>query len=131
MWKRMSAVVGIVLIVGSPANAAYRVILCDTPGQIEQVFTLHADDIPFEEAIEAANVQAGKSNACSKATVEATLLEEVREITLQGNTYTIVKVEVTAVSDGDHMLPVPFLKQFGVMPGSKDEVLDDESTQSQ
>jgi hypothetical protein len=131
MWKRISAAIGILLIVGLPANAAYRVILCDTPGQIEQVFALHADDITFEEAIEATNLQAGKSNACSKATVEATLLEEVRDITLRGNTYTIVKVEVTAVSDGEHMLSVPFLKQFGVMPGRKDKALDDESSRSQ
>jgi hypothetical protein len=125
MWEQISAAIGILLVVVSPANAAYRVILCDTPEQIEQVFTLHSDEISFEEAIEATNLQAGRSNACSKATVEATLLEVVRDITLRGNSYTIVKVAVTAVSDGEHMLPVPFLKQFGVMPGSKDKVLDD------
>ena len=51
------------------------------------------------------------------ATVEATLLEEVRDITLRGNTYTIVKVAVTKVSYGEQMLPVPFLEQFAVMPG--------------
>ena len=124
MWKRISAVIGVLLIGGSPAQAAFRVILCDTPEQIEQVFTLHADGITFEEAVEAANLQAGRPNACSKATVEATLLGAVRDITLRGNTYTIVKVVVTAVSDGERMLPVPFLKQFGVMPGGRDNVLD-------
>jgi hypothetical protein len=127
MWKHISAAIGILLIVGAPANAAYRVILCDTPEQIEQVFTLHTDDITFDEAIEATNLHAGRSNACSKATVEATLLEVVRDITLRGNTYSIVKVAVTAVSDGEHMLPVPFLKLFGVMPGKKGKVLDDKS----
>jgi hypothetical protein len=126
MWDHISAAIGILMMVASPANAAHRVILCDTPEQIEQVFTLHADEIGFEEAIEATNLQAGRSNACSKATVEATLLELVRYITLRGNSYAIVKVAVTAVSDGEHMLPVPFLEQFGVIPGSKDKALDDE-----
>ena len=51
--------------------------------------------------------------------MEATLLEEVRDIALRGNTYTIVKVAVTEVSDGEHMLPIPFLEQFAVMPGKK------------
>ena len=102
-----------------PANATYRLILCDTAEQIEQVFTLNSDEITFDEAIDAANKQAGRPNACSKVAVEATLLEEVRDITLRGNTYTIVKVAVTKVSDGAQMLPVPFLEQFAVMPGKK------------
>jgi hypothetical protein len=127
MWKPISAAIGILLIVGSPAKAAFRVILCDTPEQIEHVFTLHADDITFEAAIEATNLQAGRPNACSKVTVEATLLEVVRDITLRGNTHIIVKVAVTAVSDGENMLPVPFLEQFGVMPGRRDKVLDNKS----
>jgi hypothetical protein len=127
MWRLISAAIGILLIVGSPAKAAYRVILCDTPEQIEQVFTLQADGITFEEAIEATNLQAGRPNACSKVTVEATLVGAVRNITLRGDAYIIVKVVVTAVSDGEHMLPVPFLKQFGVVPGGRDRVLDDGS----
>jgi hypothetical protein len=126
MWKHILALIGVLFIVGSPANAAFRVILCDTPEQIEQVFTLHADGSTFEVAIEATNLQAGRPNACSKVTVEATLVGAVRDITLRGNTYTIVRVVVTAVSDGEHMLPVPFLKQFGVMPGGGDTVLEDE-----
>jgi hypothetical protein len=117
MWKRITVAIGILMFVGSPANAAYRLILCDTAEQIEQVFTLHADEITFDEAIDAANKRAGRTNACSKVTVEATLLEEVRDITLRGNTYTIVKVAVTKVSDGELMLAVPFLEQFAVMPG--------------
>ena len=107
-------------------NAANRLILCDTAERIEHVFTLHTDAITFDEAIDAANKQARRANACSKVTVEATLLEEVRDITLRGNTYTIVKVAVTGVSDGERMLPVPFLEQFAVMPGKKEQghVLD-------
>src|SRR6516162_1994288 len=126
MWNRIPAMIGVLLVVGSPANAAFRVILCDTPDQIEQVFTLYTNGTTFEEAIEAINLQAGSPNACSKVTVEATLVGSVRDVTLRGNTYTIVKVVVTAVSDGEHMLPVPFLKQFGVMPGGRDRVLGDE-----
>jgi hypothetical protein len=127
MWRVISAAIGTLLIVASPAKAAFRVILCDTPEQIEQVFTLQADGITFEVAIEATNSQAGRPNACSKVTVEATLVGEVRNITLRGDTYIIVKVVVTAVSDGEHMLPVPFLNQFGVMPGGRERVLDDGS----
>ena len=78
MWKCISAVIGVLLIGGSPAKAAVRVILCDTPEQIEQVFTLHADGTTFEEAVEATNSQAGRPNACSKVTVEATLVGAVR-----------------------------------------------------
>jgi len=114
MWKRISAVIGVLLIVGSPANAAFRVILCDTPRQIEQSFTLHPDGTIFEEAIEAANVQAGRPNACSKGPVEATLVAGVRDITLPGNTYTIVRVVVTAVCDGEYMLPVHGIHEQGV-----------------
>jgi hypothetical protein len=80
---------------------------------------LHTEDMAFDEAIDVANKEAGRPNACSKVTVEATLLEEVREFTLRGNTYTIVKVAVTGVSDGELMLPVPLLEQFAVMPGKK------------
>ena len=127
MWKHISAMMGLLLIVGSPAHAAFRVILCDTPEQIEQVFTLQVNGITFEQAIETTNLQAKRPNACSKATVEATLVGTVRNITLEGNAYIIVEVVVTAVSDGERMLPVPFLKQFGVMPGGRDNVLDDES----
>ena len=102
-------------------------ILCDTAEQIEQVFTLQADDkTTFDDAIKATNIQAGSANACSKATVRARLLEAVRDITIRGKKYTIVKVAVTAVSDGERMLPVPFLKQFGVMPGTPDKLGDDE-----
>jgi hypothetical protein len=37
------------------------VILCDTAGQIEQAFTLQADDkIEFDDAIKATNIQAGE-----------------------------------------------------------------------
>ena len=127
MWKLISAAIGILLSLGSPAKAGFRVILCDTPEQIERVFTLHADGITFEEAIESTNLQAKRPNACSKATVEASLLEVVREITIRGDTHVIVKVAVTAVSDGKNMLPIPFLEQFGVMPGRRDKVLDKES----
>ena len=59
--------------------------------------------------------------------MEAALVGAVRNITLRGNTYIIVNVVVTAVSDGEHMLPVPYLKQFGVMRGGTDGVLDDGS----
>ena len=127
MWKLILAVAGILLTVGSPAKAAFRVILCDTPEQIERVFTLQADGMTFEEAIESTNLHAGKPNSCSKATVEALLLEVVRDITLGGNTHIIVKVAVTAVSDGENMLPIPFLEQFGVMPGGTGEVASKES----
>jgi len=127
MWKLISAAIGMMLIVGSPARAAFRVILCDTPEQIERVFTLQADGMTFEEAIDSTNLQVEKPNACSKATVEASLLEVVRDITLKGNPHIIVKVAVTAVSDGKNMLPVPFLEQFGVMPRGKGEVLGKES----
>jgi len=127
MWKLISAAIGMMLIVGSPARAAFRVILCDTPEQIERVFTLQADGMTFEEAIDSTNLQVEKPNACSKATVEASLLEVVRDITLKGNPHIIVKVAVTAVSDGKKMLPVPFLEQFGVMPRGKGEVLGKES----
>jgi hypothetical protein len=115
------------LIVGSPAKAAFRVILCDTPEQIERVFTLQADGMSFEEAIESTNLRAEKPNACSKATVEASLLEVVRDITLSGNSHVIVKVAVTAVSDGNNMLPIPYLEQFGMMPGTRGEILGKES----
>ena len=125
MWKLISAAIGMMLIVGSPARAAFRVILCDTPEQIERVFTLQADGMTFEEAIDSTNLQVEKPNACSKATVEASLLEVVRDITLRGNIHIIVKVAVTAVSDGKTMLPIPFLEQFGVMPGGR--VLSKES----
>ena len=125
MWKLILAAIGILLIVSSPTKAAFRVILCDTPEQIERVFTLHAGGTTFEEAIESTNLQAEKPNACSKATVEASFLGVVRDITLRGNAHVIVKVVVTAVSDGERMLPVPLLKQFGVMPGGRDNVLDD------
>jgi len=127
MWKVTSTAIGILLTVGSPAKAAFRVILCDTPEQIERVFTLQADGMTFEAAIESTNLHAEKPNACSKATVEASLLEVVRDITLRGNTHIIVKVAVTAVSDGKNMLPIPVLEQFGVMPGGRGEVLSKES----
>jgi len=127
MWRLISPAIGILLIVGSPAKAAFRVILCDTPEQIEHVFTQQADGKTFEQAIEATNSQAGKPNACSKVTVEAALVGAVRNITLRGNTYIIVNVVVTAVFDGEHMLPVPDLNQFGVMRGGRDGVLDDGS----
>jgi hypothetical protein len=127
MWKGISAAIGFLLTVGSPAQAAFRVILCDTPEQIERVFTLQADGMTFEEAIDTTNLHAQKPNACSKATVEASILEVVRDITLKGNTHIIVKVGVTAVSDGKNMLPIPFLEQFGVMPGGRGEVLSKES----
>jgi hypothetical protein len=127
MWKVLLAVIGVLLLVASPARAAQRVILCDTAEQIEQVFTLQADDkTTFDDAIKATNIRAGSANACSKATVHATLLEAVRDITVRGKKYTIVKVAVTAVSDGERMLPVPSLKQFGVMPGTPDKLGDDE-----
>ena len=114
------------LFVAVPATAAQRVILCDTAEQIEQVFTLHADDgTTFDDAIKATNLQAGRTNACSKATVRAALLEVVRDITLRGKTYSVVKVIVTAVSDGVRMLPVPSLKQFGIMPGKIDKIPDE------
>jgi hypothetical protein len=51
----------------------------------------------------------------------------VREITIRGDTHVIIKVAVTAVSDGKNMLPIPFLEQFGVMPGRRDKVLGKES----
>jgi len=127
MWKLISAAIGMMLIVGSPAKAAFRVILCDTPEQIERVFTLQADGMTFEDAIQSTNLQAEKPNACSKATVEALLLEVVRDITLRGNSHVIVKVAVTAVSDGKDMLPIPYLEQFGVMPGGRGEALSKES----
>jgi hypothetical protein len=127
VWKPISAAIGILLIVASPTKAAFRVILCDTPDQIERVFTLHADGTTFDEAIKSTNVLAEKPNACSKATVEATLLGVVRDITLRGNTHTIIKVAVTAVSDGKNMVPVPFLEQFGMMPGRTSGMLDNES----
>ena len=127
MWKLISAAIGILLIVSSPAKAAFRVILCDTPEQIERVFTLQAGGITFEEAIESTNLQSEKPDACSKATVEASLLEVVRDFTLRGNTHIIVKVAVTAVSDGKNMLPVQFLEQFGVMPVSGGKVFGKES----
>jgi len=101
------------------ASPRYRLILCDTKEQIEQVFTLETEGITFDEAIASVNKRAGRPNACTKATVEATLVEEVRDFTLRGDTYTIIKVAVTAVSDGERMLPVPFLEQFAVMPGKK------------
>src|SRR5262245_54089688 len=100
MWKCISLMMGVLVIVCSPANAAFRVILCDAPEQIELVFTLQADGRSFEEAIEATNLRAANPNACSKATVDATLVGAVRSITLRGNNYVIVKVVVTAVSDG-------------------------------
>jgi len=121
MWKRITVAISILQFAGSSVSAANRLILCDTAEQIEQVFTLQTEEITFEQAIHAANEQAGRPNACSKATVEATLLEQVRDITLRGNTYTIVKVAVTEVSDGERMLPVPFLEQFAVMPGKKEK----------
>jgi hypothetical protein len=126
-WKPIAAAIGILLIVASPTEAAFRVILCDTPEQIERVFTVHADGKTFDEAIESTNMQAERPNACSKATVEATLLGVVRDITLRGNTHTIIKVAVTAVSDGKNMVPVPFLEQFGMMPGRTSGMLDNES----
>ena len=102
-------------------------ILCDTAEQIEQVFTLQADGkTTFDDAIKSTNIRAGSTNACSKATVQATLLGAVRDITIRGKNYTIVTVAVTAVSDGERMLPIPFLKQFGVMPGTPDKAPDDE-----
>jgi len=113
MWKHILAVIGVPLIVGSPADAAFRVILCDTPKQIEQLFTLHADDTIFE-AIEATNVQAARPNACSKVPVEATFVGGVRDMTLPGNTYAIVRVVVTAVSYGEYMLPVHGIHEQGV-----------------
>ena len=119
MWKCIIIAIGILLVIDPSADAGYRLILCDTAEQIEQVFALQADKKTFDEAIEAANKYAGRPNACSKATVKATLLEEVRDFTLRGDIYTIVKVAVTEVSDGEHMLPVPFLEQFAVMPGKK------------
>jgi hypothetical protein len=127
MWKVISAAIVTLLTAGSPAKAAFRVILCDTPEQIERVFTLQADGMTFEEAIESTNLHAEKTNACSKATVEASLVEVVRNFTLRGNTHIIVKVSVTAVSDGKNMLPIPFLEQFGVMPGGRGEMLSKES----
>jgi hypothetical protein len=127
MWKGFLAAIGLLLLVAFPARAAQRVILCDTAEQIEQVFTLQAEEkTTFDDAIKATNIRAGSTNACSKATVHATLLEAVRDITIRGKKYTIVKVAVTAVSDGERMLPVPFLKQFGVMPDTPEKLSDDE-----
>jgi hypothetical protein len=127
MWKGFLPAIGALLLVASPARAAQRVILCDTAEQIEQVFTLQAEEkTTFDDAIKATNTRAGSTNACSKATVHATLLEAVRDITIRGKKYTIVKVAVTAVSDGERMLPVPLLKQFGVMPGTPEKLSDDE-----
>jgi hypothetical protein len=125
MWKGMIAI-AIFVVAGSPAGAAHRLILCDTAQQIEQVFALHTEAITFEEAIDATNKQAGRPNACIKATVEATFLEEVRDITLGGSTYTIVKVRVTKVGDGERTVPVPLLEQFVMMSGRKEQghVLD-------
>jgi len=59
-------------------------ILCDSAEQVEQVFTLQTgEQTTLEDAIKATNIQAGRSNACSKATVLATLLEVVRDITIR------------------------------------------------
>jgi hypothetical protein len=61
MWKRFLVAIGVLLLVCSPARAAQHVILCDTAGQIEQAFTLQADDkIEFDDAIKATNIQAGE-----------------------------------------------------------------------
>jgi hypothetical protein len=40
--------------------------------------------------------------------------------------YFIVKGVITAVSNGKRMPQSPFLRQFGVMPGTTDKVPDDE-----
>ena len=101
MRKGFLAAITVLLLVAPPARAAQRVILCDTAEQIEQVFALQADGkTTFDDAIESTNIRAGSTNACSKATIQATLLEVVRDITIRGKTYTIIKVAVTAAAKG-------------------------------
>ena len=111
----LSLVLGLTLLV-TPAPAQVQpVILCNSADEVEGVYTAYAEGIPLQEVIEANNKNQG-GNSCGIATVEASVVENVRLINVKGDTFVIIKVYITAVEYYGKLRPVDGLIQYGLMP---------------
>jgi len=114
MWKHIAIAVTFLLF-GTPARAQQLLILCDTADQVELVFTLQAQGIASDQALDAANKQA-KAVVCGFMVAEAKIIERVRDVPVNGISFTIVKVAVTGFFDGKQMLVGTALEQFAAHP---------------
>lgn len=113
------ALFGIVLFVMPAKAQVQHLMLCDTAEQIETMYQAYEAGIPLHETQDAINKAAG-SNACGMAPVVAQPIETVKNVTLEGNTYIIVKVIIVAVFDGSGLKPVPHMEQYAMMRGKDD-----------
>ena len=111
-------VIGVVLFVVPAKAEQARALFCDTPDQVEVVYTLHAEGVAAEDVVKAVNKQAG-SQACGVALVEADVVDVVKTLVIKGDTYTIIKVIIRAVSVGGMMRPVMDIEQYALMTGKK------------
>lgn len=107
------------LFLATPATAQPRQLLvCDTAAQLEEVFTLQADGADGEEVVAAVNTAAG-SNACGMIIAETSIIEDVKHITLKGDSFAIIKIAIHAIYTGEGFRPVLNLQQFALMPLKK------------
>src|SRR5262249_19568118 len=91
-------------------------VICNTPDQAHRLVSLQTGGYNLASALGQVNQEAHSSTACGPALVAFRVEEESDEARLDGKPVEVVKIVVTAISDGQHWSPVPGVVQYAVMP---------------
>jgi hypothetical protein len=90
-------------------------IICNTSEQALRVVALGNEGSELPVALHVVNREAANPTACGNALVVFRIVEEVQHERIRGQRVTVMKVVVSAISDGRHWTPVPDLVQYALV----------------
>jgi hypothetical protein len=90
-------------------------IICNTSEQALRVVALGNQGSEIPIALQLVNRESANPTACGKAIVAFRIVEEVQHERIRGRTVSVMKIVVSAISNGAHWTPVPDLVQYALV----------------
>ena len=97
-------------------------VICNTIEQAHRLVSLQTGGYDLGRALGQVNQEAHNPTACGPALVAFRVDDENDESRLEDKPIEVVKIVVTAISDGQHWSPVPGVVQYAVMPPKRIEI---------
>jgi hypothetical protein len=91
-------------------------VICDTRDQAKRLVSLQNDGREIKEALGTVNREAQNPIACGPAKVMFRVAEPGDGDQLAGQSVTVVKIVIHAISVGDQWSDVPDVEQYAIMP---------------
>lgn len=97
-------------------------IICDTQEQALRIVALRNGGSEMPHAILLVNQEAASPTACGTAIVAVSQTEDVQQETMSGQSVTVTKIVVRAISDGVNWAQVPDTVQYAIVIPEKEEI---------